>query len=101
MFTEKRTRPFRKWIDSLPLNIKEIISTYVNRLKSGNTSNCKSVGDGISEIKIDYQKGYRVYFTISKGVILILLAGGDKKQQSKDIQKAKEIKNDLKVRGLI
>jgi putative addiction module killer protein len=101
MFTEKRTETFEKWIDKLPSNISQTVLIYVDRVKYGNYSNCKSVGNGISEIKINYQKGYRVYFTISKGVIIILLAGGDKKQQSRDIQKAKEIKNTLEAKGEI
>jgi putative addiction module killer protein len=94
----KTTVFFDKWIERLSANIQAKIWTYISRLLLGNTSNCQSVGDGIIEIKIDYQKGYRVYFTISKRVIIILLLGGDKKKQSKDIHKAKEIRDALKAR---
>jgi len=52
---------------------------------------CKSVGDGISELRINYAKGYRVYFKKRSGKIIILLIGGDKSTQEEDIEKAKEI----------
>ncbi len=51
----------------------------------------KAVGNGISELKINYAKGYRIYFTQSKGKIIILLLGGDKSTQQNDIMKANEI----------
>jgi putative addiction module killer protein len=51
----------------------------------------ESVGDGIRELKINYAKGYRIYFTETSGKIIILLIGGDKSTQQKDIEKAKEI----------
>lgn len=57
---------------------------------------CKPVGDGISELKINYAKGYRIYFKETDGKIIILLIGGDKSTQQKDIQKAKAIWNKLK-----
>ncbi len=57
---------------------------------------CEPVGEGIREIKIDYAKGYRVYFKELDGKIIILLAGGDKSTQQKDIEKAKEILNRIK-----
>lgn len=53
--------------------------------------NCKPVGDGISELKINYAKGYRVYFKEKDGKIIILLVGGDKSTQQQDIDKAKDI----------
>jgi len=58
--------------------------------------NCESVGDGIRELKIDYAKGYRVYFKEIGGKIIILLIGGDKSTQQKDIEKAKEILTRIK-----
>lgn len=57
---------------------------------------CKPVGEGIKELKINYAKGYRVYFREKDGKIIILLIGGDKSTQQKDIQKAKEIWGKLK-----
>lgn len=57
---------------------------------------CKFVGDGISELKINYAKGFRIYFKEKDGKIIILLIGGDKSTQQKDIEKAKDILSKLK-----
>jgi putative addiction module killer protein len=99
----KTTKVYDKWFESLSGNIRLKINTYIKRVVSGNYSNCKPVGEGVSEIKIDFQKGYRVFYIISKGIIMILLAGSDKsgnqKKQKEDIQKAKDIKNALKLKG--
>ena len=76
-------------------NIQDKIAEYIDRVLNGNTSNCKSVGKGISEIRINYQKEYRVYYTV-----LLLLAGGSKsgnqKVQQKDVMLAIEIRDYLK-----
>jgi putative addiction module killer protein len=101
----KKTNVFDKWLDSLPLLVKDVIEKYINRFLDGNTSHCKTVREGISEIKINYQKGYRVFYTVSKGTIVILFAGSDKsgnqKKQNQDIQKAIEIRQLLKLKGII
>jgi putative addiction module killer protein len=65
MLIEKRSLHFEKWIDGLPHNVRGVVLIYIDRVKYGNSSNCKSVGNGISEIKIDYQKGYRGLFLYS------------------------------------
>ena len=57
---------------------------------------CEPVGDGINELKINYAKGYRIYFKETDGKIIVLLIGGDKSAQQKDIEKAKAIWNKLK-----
>ena len=105
IFVKKQTGFFNKWFCGLPNALKDKIAQYIDRVLAGNTSNCAAVRDGISEIKINYQKGYRVYYTMSNETVIILLAGGDKsgnqKQQNKDIQKAIEIRNELRARGLI
>ena len=59
--------------------------------KDEHFGDCKPVGDGISELRINFAKGYRVYFKEKDGKIIILLVGGDKSTQDKDIKKAKEI----------
>ena len=57
---------------------------------------CEPVGDGIKELKINYEKGYRIYFMEKDGKIIVLLIGGDKSTQQSDIEKAKEIRKLLK-----
>ena len=93
----QQTKLFQKWFDSLSDNIQDKVVDYIDRALSGNFNNCKSVGKGVFEIKINYQKGYRVYYTIyNNKAILLLLCGGDKKTQKNDIKLAYEIKNSLK-----
>ena len=62
----------------------------------GHLGDCNSVGDGIRELRVNFAKGYRVYFKEKDGKIIILLIGGDKSSQQKDIEKAKEIWKKLK-----
>ena len=94
----KRTNYFEKWFYKLSDNIQLIIDKYVKRLVTGNFSNCKPVGEGIHELKINYQKGYRIYFINKNNIIIILLIGGDKKStQQKDIERAKQIKRCLEM----
>jgi len=62
----------------------------------GHFGDCEPVGNGIRELKIDYAKGYRVYFKETGGKIIILLIGGDKSTQQKDIERAKEILKRIK-----
>ena len=62
----------------------------------GHFADCKAVGDGIIELRVNYAKGYRVYFKEKDGKIILLLIGGNKSTQQKDIAKAKEISEKLK-----
>ena len=101
MSEKKETEVFKEWIKDLKPQTKCVINTYINRLLDGNSSNCESVGSGVSELKINYQKGYRVYFTMSKNIFVILLNGGYKRTQQTDIKNAKDIKELLEKRGLI
>jgi len=103
---DKKTKTFMKWFERLPLNVQLVVNDYINRVLDGNTSNCKPVGKGVSELSIYYQKGYRVYYTVlNNNEILLLLAGGTKggnqKQQQEDIAKAIEIREILKAGGVI
>ena len=91
----RKTNYFEKWFNKLSDNIQLVIDKYIKRLVKGNFSNCKSVGEGIHELKIDFQKGYRIYFANISGEIIILLLGGDKSSQQKDIEQAKQIKRIL------
>ena len=89
----KQSEIFTKWLNKLKDRILiMVITRAISKVQLNNFLNCKAIGEGIHEIKIDYQKGYRVYFTNINGQIILLLCGGDKSTQQKDIEKAKQIK---------
>ncbi|MCL2335540.1 MAG: type II toxin-antitoxin system RelE/ParE family toxin [Endomicrobia bacterium] len=103
---DKKTKAFAKWFEKLPFNAQTVVNDFINRVLDGNTSNCKSVGKGVSELSINYQRGYRIYYTVLKNnEILLLLAGGTKggnqKQQQADIALAQKIRENLKTGGVI
>src|SRR5471032_1799161 len=79
--------PFEEWLDDL--DDKRAVARILARLarvRQGNLGDCKPVGEGVSELRVDYGPGYRVYF-VRRGVMLIvLLAGGDKRSQTRDIR---------------
>lgn len=85
--------PFNEWQNSLQKTDKLIIYKRLERLKLGNYGDYKSVGDGILELR--FNQGFRIYFTEIDNVIVLLLCGGDKSMQQKDIEKAKAIKKEL------
>lgn len=93
MYFIEKTAEFDKWLRKLKdLRAKAKILFRVQKLeRDEHFGDCKSVGDGIRELKINYAKGYRVYFKEDDGKIIILLIGGDKSTQQKDIEKAKKI----------
>jgi putative addiction module killer protein len=72
-------------------NAKARINIRIRRIEEGNLGDVKSVGSGVSEIRIDYGPGYRLYLTKRGQTIILLLCGGDKTTQEKDIQQAKEM----------
>ena len=82
--------PFFKWINSLDTRAKLKIRTAIARMENNNFSNIKAVGSGVSEYKIDFGPGYRIYFGKDDETLIILLGGGTKKRQSKDIQNAQD-----------
>ena len=85
----RKTELFAKWIDNLrDVQAKARVLVRIERLSSGNAGDVKPVGEGISEMRIDYGPGYRVYFTKRGSELIILLAGGDKGSQSADIKVA-------------
>jgi putative addiction module killer protein len=71
------------------------IDIRIRRLSLGNAGDVKPVGEGVSELRIDHGPGYRVYFMQRGGLVILLLAGGDKSTQDKDIRKAKDLANDF------
>ncbi|MDR3256945.1 MAG: type II toxin-antitoxin system RelE/ParE family toxin [Endomicrobium sp.] len=96
-----QTKIFQKWFSKLSSNIQDKIAEYIDRVLDGNILNCKTLRKGISEIVINYQRGYRVYYTILQNkTILLLLSGGNKggnqREQQRDIEKAAIIRDYLK-----
>jgi putative addiction module killer protein len=92
MFEVLKTSEYQKWVTSLTdLRAQALITARVDRLQVGNPGNVKAVGDGISELKINFGPGYRVYFTRTGKTVVLLLCGGDKSSQAKDIRRAKQI----------
>ncbi|MGH7872922.1 MAG: type II toxin-antitoxin system RelE/ParE family toxin [Candidatus Binatia bacterium] len=83
------TCPFNDWLESLrDRQARARIRARINRVRLGNLGDCKSVGSGVSELRIDYGPGYRVYFGIAETKLVILLCGGDKRSQRGDIREA-------------
>lgn len=96
MFVIHQTETFAKWIGDLSdSRASERIAQRLVRLQSGLLGDVKPVGDGISELRVDYGPGYRVYFVQRGRVVVVLLCGGDKRTQRQDINKAKALAADL------
>ncbi len=92
--------PFAVWLDGLKdIRARAKININIERLKSGNLSNCESAGKGVSELKINYGPGYRVYFGQVGQVLVLLLCGGDKSTQDNDIKTAHAYWDDYKRRS--
>jgi putative addiction module killer protein len=83
-----RSSPFAAWFGSLDATAAAKVTTALRRLELGNVSNVKGVGAGVFEYRIDFGPGYRVYFGKDGDTIVILLAGGTKKRQDRDIADA-------------
>jgi putative addiction module killer protein len=98
MYFIEKTVEFDKWLRKLKdLRAKAKILFRIQKVeRDEHFGDSKPVGDGIRELKIDFGKGYRVYFKEKDGKIILLLLGGDKSTQQKDIKKAKEIRKKLK-----
>jgi len=85
----RKTREFAEWIDGLgDVRARARILVRIERLAAGNPGDVRPVGEGVSELRIDYGPGYRVYYKKVGTRLVILLAGGDKGTQEKDIQLA-------------
>jgi putative addiction module killer protein len=92
----RKTEQFATWLDNLrDIHVKARVLVRIERLASGNAGDVKPVGEGISEMRIDYGPGYRVYFTKRGSELIILLAGGDKGSQTGDIKVALRLARDL------
>jgi putative addiction module killer protein len=90
--------PFEQWFSALEAAAAAKVSVALARLEQGNLSNVKGVGEGVLEYRIDWGPGYRVYFGREGEVLVILLTGGTKKRQQRDIDTAKALWSDYKRR---
>ena len=89
MIQIEKTDDFDSWLNDLKdSKTRAIIMSRIDRISLGLFGVCKSVGQGVSEVKIDYGPGYRLYFVKKGSVVIVLLCGGDKSTQSRDIKKA-------------
>lgn len=96
--TAKQTAAYRCWFNAMLDRVaKSIVASRVERLQMGLYGDVKSCGEGVSEIRIDFGPGYRVYYTEAlDNTILLLLMGGDKSTQKRDIKDAKKMLADMK-----
>ncbi len=97
MIPIQQTEADVKWFSELRDRVARArIDIRIRRLSLGNAGDAKPVGDGVSEMRVDYGPGYRIYFVQCGEVVIVLLAGGDKSTQDKDIRNAKVLAKDLK-----
>lgn len=93
----RKTEIFDTWLTSLKdIRARARIEIRIRRLSLGNAGDIKPVGEGVSELRVDYGPGYRIYIASSGRTIVVLLCGGDKKSQRRDIRLAKELARLLK-----
>ena len=96
MFEIRQTEVYAQWFGSLrDRQARARIDARIRRLSLGNPGDAKPVGEGVSELRIDYGPGYRVYFVQRGQRLVVLLAGGDKRTQDRDIKTALELARDL------
>jgi putative addiction module killer protein len=92
----RETETYSRWFDRLrDRQAKVRILARIRLLSLGNPGQAESVGEGVSEMKIDYGPGYRIYYQQRGETLAILLAAGDKRTQKRDIEKAKELAREL------
>lgn len=96
MFEVRRTAGFIDWLTALSdVHARARIAKRLDRLADGNFGDVKSVGAGVSELRFTFGPGYRVYYTVRSRVVVILLCGGDKQTQRRDIERAVEMAKEV------
>ena len=96
MIQIRKTETFAQWLDGLrDVRARARVQVRIERLAAGNAGDVEPVGEGVSELRIDYGPGYRVYFKRHGREVVILLAGGDKRTQSADIRTALRLARNL------
>lgn len=98
MFTVQLTAQFWEWLDGLDDRRAQVrIAARLRQAEAGNLGDCKSVGGEISEMRVNFGPGYRLYFTRRGRILIVMLAGGDKSSQAVDIRRAKRILEQLEL----
>jgi putative addiction module killer protein len=96
VFEVRQTDVFAQWLGELAdTRAASRITQRIIRLQSGLLGDVKPVGEGVSELRVDYGPGYRLYFVQRGKILVVLLCGGDKRTQTRDIRKAKALATDL------
>jgi len=96
MVEVRKTEVYARWLDGLrDIRARARVLVRVERLAAGNPGDVGPVGEGVSELRIDYGPGYRVYFKRQGRTIVVLLAGGDKRTQARDIETALRLARNL------
>ena len=96
MFEVRKTEVYARWLDGLrDVRARARVLARVERLAAGNPGDARPVGGGVSELRVDYGPGYRVYFKTLDRTVVVLLAGGDKRTQSRDIETALHLARNL------
>jgi putative addiction module killer protein len=92
----QQTQTFVRWLASLrDLRAKIAVARRLERAAAGNLGDVKPVGEGVSELRVNMGAGYRIYFTMRDGTVIVLLAGGDKSSQAADIRRAKALSKEV------
>ena len=95
-FLMEQTKVFAHWHSGLPdLRARIAIARRIERFAAGNPGDTKSVGGGVSELRVDTGPGYRVYYTLHGETVVVLLCGGDKGSQKADIRRAQQLAAEL------
>ena len=89
-YLEDGKSPFAKWFDGLAPVVAARVDKYLRRMEHGSLGDSKSVGAGVQELRINYGPGYRVYYGRDGERLIVLLGGGDKRKQSRDIAEAQK-----------
>jgi len=96
MIEIRKTEHFVNWLDNLrDIQAKARVLVRIERLASGNAGDVKPIGEGVSEMRVNYGPGYRVYFVQRGSELIVLLAGGDKSSQPRDIKAAIRLAQNL------
>ena len=98
MFTVRQTEEFQDWLDALKDTRAQVrIAARIRLAEAGNLGDWKTVGGEVSEMRVDTGPGYRLYFTRRGSVLIIMLAGGNKSTQSRDIKRAQKMLTQLEI----